>query len=297
MQILFIGDVMGEPGLRAIEAQLPRLRARLKLDLVVANAENIAGGAGITRDTATRLFAAGADALTNGNHAWDKREALEYIRTEPRLLRPYNYPEGTPGAGWHVVTAANGHKVGILNLLGTVFMQPVLGCPFNAAQQALAAKPEDVKIVLVDIHAETTSEKTAMGWFLDGRVTAVVGTHSHIPTADERVLPCGTAYITDIGMTGCYDSVIGLNIQKSLKRFVHKLPERFDVADGPGSLCAVLLAVDPVSGSARSIQRLRLEAATGSSLNRGPQTRVPDVPPNTFPIGEEEAAENVKRRA
>jgi metallophosphoesterase (TIGR00282 family) len=259
MQILFIGDVMGEPGLRVIESNLPTLRARLKPELVIANAENVAGGAGITRETAGRLLAAGVDVLTNGNHAWDKREALEYIRTEPRLLRPHNYPPATPGSGWHVVTTPAGHKVGVLNLLGTVFMHPSLGCPFAAAEQALAARPADVKIVFVDMHAEATSEKMAMGWFLDGRVTAVVGTHSHVPTADERVLPAGTAYLTDVGMTGCYDSVIGLNIQKSLKRFVHKLPERFDVADGPASLCAVLLDADPASGRARSLRRLRLE--------------------------------------
>jgi hypothetical protein len=271
MQILFIGDVMGEPGLRVIEAHLPALRSRLKLELVVINAENVAGGAGITRATAQRLLAAGADVLTNGNHAWDKKEALDYIQTEPRLLRPANYPEGTPGNGWFVATSASGHKVGILNLLGTIFMHPVLSCPFAAAERALGGRPADVKTVIVDMHAETTSEKTAMGWFLDGRVSAVLGTHSHIPTADERVLPDGTGYITDVGMTGCYYSVIGLDIGKALKRLVHKLPERFDTAEGPASLCSALLDIDPASGRCRNIQRLRLEedtATTRESLKR-----------------------------
>ncbi|MHB8728637.1 MAG: TIGR00282 family metallophosphoesterase [Sulfuricaulis sp.] len=257
MNLLFIGDVVGHPGRRAIACQLPALRQRLKLDLVVANAENIADGAGITRNTANELFAAGVDVLTNGNHAWDKKEALEYIVTEPRLLRPHNYPDGTPGTGWFVATLASGHKLGILNLMGNVFMHPHLACPFAAAERALAQKPDDVKMVLVDLHAEVTSEKMAMGWHLDGRVSAVVGTHTHVPTADERVLPRGTAYISDVGMTGCYDSVIGMDIEKSLKRFVQKLPERFDVAEGPATICGVLLEVNEHSGLCRSITRLR----------------------------------------
>ncbi len=268
MQILFIGDVMGEPGLRAIETQLPRLRARLKPELVIVNAENIAGGNGVTRETAERLFAAGAEVLTNGNHAFDKHEALDYIETEPRLLRPHNYPESTPGAGFVVVKTANGHKIGVLSLLGTVFMHPSLSCAFAAAERALADKPADVKTVIVDIHAEATSEKMAMGWFLDGRVTAVLGTHTHVPTADERILPNGTAYLTDVGMTGCYDSVIGLDVGKSLKRFVHKLPECFDVAEGPATLCAALINVDPVTGLARNIERLRIEEETSERIKR-----------------------------
>ena len=258
MNLLFIGDVVGHPGRRVIVGQLPALRQRLKLDLVVANAENIADGAGITRKTAAELFAAGVDVLTNGNHAWDKKEALEYITTEPRLLRPHNYPEGTPGTGWFVATTPSGHAVGILNLMGNVFMHPHLACPFGAADRALAAKPEDIKIVLVDLHAEVTSEKMAMGWHLDGRVSAVVGTHTHVPTADERLLPQGTGYITDVGMTGCYDSVIGMDTQKSLRRFVQKLPERFEVAEGIGTICGVLLDLNEHTGLCRSIARLRV---------------------------------------
>jgi len=268
MNLLFIGDVVGQPGRRAIAGLLPALRQRLKLDLVVANAENIADGAGITRKTANELFAAGVDVLTNGNHAWDKKEALEYIATEPRLLRPHNYPDGTPGTGWFVANLASGHKLGILNLMGNVFMHPHLACPFAAAERALAAKPDDVKMVLVDLHAEVTSEKMAMGWHLDGRVSAVVGTHTHVPTADERILPRGTGYITDVGMTGCYDSVIGMDTQKSLKRFVQKLPERFEVAEGTGTICGVLLDLNEHSGLCRNITRLRVSEAVPETATK-----------------------------
>ena len=268
MNLFFIGDVVGQPGRRAITSQLPTLRNRLKLDLVVANAENIADGAGITRKTATELFAAGVDVMTNGNHAWDKKEALEYITTEPRLLRPHNYPDGTPGTGWFVATLASGHKVGILNLMGNVFMHPHLACPFTAASRALAERPADVKMVLVDLHAEVTSEKMAMGWYLDGRVSAVVGTHTHVPTADERILPQGTGYITDVGMTGCYDSVIGMDTEKSLKRFVQKLPERFEVAEGVGTICGVLLDLNESSGLCRGITRVRVSESVPETASK-----------------------------
>jgi metallophosphoesterase (TIGR00282 family) len=268
MNLLFIGDVVGKPGQRVISEQLPLLRNRYKVDLVVANAENIADGAGITKKTAEELFAAGVDVMTNGNHAWDKKEALEYITTEPRLLRPHNYPDSTPGTGWFVTTIASGHRVAILNLMGNVYMHPTLACPFTAADRALTAKPEDVKMVLVDLHAEVTSEKMAMGWFLDGRVSAMVGTHTHVPTADERVLPQGTGYITDVGMTGCYDSVIGMDTQKSLKRFVLKLPERFEVAEGAGTLCGVLLDIDAETGLCREITRVRVMEAVVQSVVR-----------------------------
>ena len=257
MNLLFIGDVMGAPGLRALSAHLPGLRDSMKLDLVVANCENVAGSAGVTAETATQMFSLGIDVLSNGNHAWNKREALDYIKREPRLLRPYNYPADTPGSGWYV-TQAGQHRVGILNLLGTVFMHPTLDCPFSAADGALAAKPDDVKIVLVDMHAEATSEKTAMGWYLDGRVSAVVGTHTHIPTADERVLPGGAAYITDVGMTGCYDSVIGLGIDNAIKRLKDKLPAPWDTAEGPATLCGVVIDVDERTGKSRAIHRVSL---------------------------------------
>lgn len=268
MNLLFIGDVMGIPGRRVIAAHLPQLREHLQLDLVVANGENADdGGVGITSASAHELFALGVDVITNGNHAWDKREALTFIETEPRLLRPHNYPPGTPGTGWYV-TQVGGERVGILNVMGTVFMQPSLACPFRTVDEVLAQKPDEIKIVLIDFHAEATMEKWALGWYVDGRVSAVVGTHTHVPTADERVLPRGTAYISDIGMTGCYDSVIGLEIQKTLKRMVHKLPERFETAEGNATLCAVFLDIDERTGRSRSIRRLALDEMNGSNLAR-----------------------------
>ena len=201
------------------------------LDLVVANAENIADGAGVTAKTANELFAAGVDVLTNGNHAWDKKEALEYIKAEPRLLRPHNYPDGTPGSGWFVATTAQGHKGRHPERHGQRVHAPAPRLPVHRRRPRARGQAEDVKMVFVDLHAEVTSEKMGMGWYLDGRASAVVGTHTHVPTADERILPQGTGYITDVGMTGCYHSVIGMDIAKSLKRLIQKLPERFDVAE------------------------------------------------------------------
>lgn len=256
MKLLFIGDTMAEPGVRTIETFVPALRREFNVDMVIANAENIAQGAGVTKVLAERMLAAGCDVLTNGNHIWDKPEALDYIKQEPRLIRPHNFPADIPGTGWTVATARDGTRVGVLNVLGTVFMNPILSCPFRAADAALAAKPADVNVVFVDFHAETTSEKTAMSWYLDGRVSAVVGTHTHIPTADERIMPKGTAYLTDVGMTGCYDSVIGLDINKAFDRFIKKIPARFEVVDGPATLCAVLIDIDAGTGRARSIERL-----------------------------------------
>lgn len=259
MNLLFIGDIVGQPGRRAVRKHLSKLRSNLKVDVVVANAENAAGGFGITADIAKELLDGGIDVLSNGNHAWDKREALTFIDKEPRLLRPYNYPAGTPGAGWIITQSPRGERIAIVNVMGTVFMHPTLDCPFQAIDRALTELPADVSAILVDFHAEATSEKMAMGWHLDGRVAAAVGTHTHVPTADERILPGGCAYISDVGMTGCYDSVIGMNKQKSLKRFLEKLPERSEVAEGPGSLCAVLIEIDTKTNTGKKIQRLRLE--------------------------------------
>ena len=257
MNLLFIGDVVGAPGLRALSAHLPDLRDSMKLDLVVANCENVAGGAGVTAETAGKLFSLGIDVLTNGNHAWDKPEALDYIRREPRLLRPHNYPAGTPGSGWYLAQAG-GHRIGVLNLLGNAFMPFTVDCPFHVADDALAAKPDDVRFVLVDMHAESAIEKTAMGWYLNGRVGAVIGTHTHIPTADERVLPGGTAYITDVGMSGYYDSVVGLGIDNAIRRLKDKIAADWDAAEGPGTLCGVVIDVDEHTGKSRSIRRIAL---------------------------------------
>ena len=259
MKILFIGDVVGKSGRRALRRFLPELQDQTEADLTVDNAENAAGGYGVTAGVLEEfLEQSEIDVLTSGNHIWDKREALDLIQDEPRLLRPHNYPVGTPGSGWIVATASNGVQVGVLNIMGTVFMHPTLDCPFSSAHQALEKRPSDVKVVLVDFHAEATSEKVAMGWYLDGRVSAVVGTHTHVPTADERVLPQGTAHISDVGMTGCYNSVIGMETAGVLKRFVERVPERFEVASGSASVCGVIIDVDGTSGKSRSIARVRV---------------------------------------
>ena len=259
MKILFIGDVVGKSGRRALRRFLPELQDQTEADLTVVNAENAAGGFGVTAGVLEEFLEQSEIAvLTSGNHIWDKREALDLIQDEPRLLRPHNYPVGTPGSGWIVATASNGVQVGVLNIMGTVFMHPTLDCPFSSAHQALEKRPSDVKVVLVDFHAEATSEKVAMGWYLDGRVSAVVGTHTHVPTADERVLPQGTAHISDVGMTGCYNSVIGMETAGVLKRFVERVPERFEVASGPASVCGVIIDVDETTGKSRSIVRVRV---------------------------------------
>lgn len=258
MNVFFIGDVMGAPGRRALASILPGLRDSLKLDLVIANCENVDNGNGVTPETAGELLDASVDVLTSGNHVWDKRVALDYIRREPRLLRPHNYPPDVPGSGWYIAQADR-HRVGVLNLLGNVFMEPTIGCPFRAADEVLHQKPDDIKIVLVDMHAENAMEKAALGWYLDGRVSAVVGTHTHIPTADERVLPQGTAYITDVGMTGCYDSVVGLGIDNAVTRLMRKLPAPWDVAEGAGRLCGVVIDVDERTGKSHSIRRIALD--------------------------------------
>lgn len=256
MEILFVGDVVGKPGRRVLFANVEHLREQHRLDLVIVNAENAAGGFGITRSIAEELFAHGIDVLTSGNHIWDKREALDFIDSEPRLLRPQNYPQDTPGNGWVVTHTMRGQAVGILNVMGTVFMHPTLECPFRCTDKLLAERPSDLSAVIVDFHAEASSEKVAMGWHLDGRVSAVLGSHTHVPTADERILPGGTAYISDAGMTGCYDSVIGMDTNKVLNRFVHKLPERFEVAQGPATLCGVVVTIDDTDGKSTHIERV-----------------------------------------
>jgi len=268
MLILFAGDVVAKEGRRALLAALDDLAAEYDIDLVVVNGENAAGGFGITRDIADEFFGRGVDVITTGNHVWDKKEALEFIDDEPRLLRPGNYPPGTPGRGVFVATARNGERVAVLNSMGRVFMHPDLDCPFRWVDDALASLGADVKVVLVDFHAEASSEKTAMGWYLDGRVAAVVGTHTHVPTADERILTNGTAFISDVGMTGCYNSIIGMKTEGSLGRFLNKLPQRMEPADGPATCCAVLIDVDETSGRARGIRRIqRGEAFAAGTVN------------------------------
>ena len=260
INVLFIGDVVGRPGRRVLLQHLPALRARYAPALVIANVENAAAGFGVTETIVADLLAAGADVLTSGNHIWDRREALDFIAAQPRLLRPQNYPPGTPGSGWWAAETG-GLRIGVLNLMGQVFMHPVVDCPFRCAEAVLERRAAEVDTIIVDFHGEASSEKQAMGRFLDGRVAAVLGSHTHVPTADETLLPGGTAYITDAGMTGCYDSIIGMEVGPSVERFTTRLARRLEVAQGPASLCGVRVELDPAGGRARSIERLRLDEA------------------------------------
>ncbi len=255
MKVLLIGDIIGQPGRVVVEREVIRLREERAIDLVVANCENVAGGAGVTPSTAEDLFRAGVDVLTSGNHVWRKREALELLKLDPRVLRPANYPDGTPGTGSTIVETLSGHKVGILNVMGRVFMEP-LDCPFRAAERELRRLSLVTPVIIVDMHAEATSEKVAMGWFLDGKVSAVFGTHTHIPTADERILPQGTAFITDVGMTGPYDSVIGRRVDQILERFLSNRPVKSDVAEGNVQLRGLLVDVDQRTGKATAVERI-----------------------------------------
>ncbi|MBM4283773.1 MAG: TIGR00282 family metallophosphoesterase [Deltaproteobacteria bacterium] len=254
MNILFIGDIVGSPGRRAVEELLPRLVDQHAIDLVVANGENAAGGVGITPPVAEQLLAMGVDVLTSGNHIWKHKEIIPYLEDTDRLLRPANYPPGTPGRGWTVVETAVGQKAAVVNLEGRVFMNP-LECPFRTVDQVLASLPAEVRAVVVDMHAEATSEKLAMGWYLDGRVSAVIGTHTHVQTADARVLPRGTGYITDVGMTGPVDSVIGMKTEVILQRFLTQLPQPFKVASQDVQLQAVVINLD-LAGRCREISRI-----------------------------------------
>ena len=255
MRALLIGDVVGRPGRVAVERFVVPLREEFDIDAVVINCENAAGGAGITPAVAEELFRAGADALTSGNHVWKKKEAFELLKLDHRVIRPANYPEIAPGFGSCVIETLSGKKVGVLNLIGRVFMEPV-DCPFRVAERELARLRLVTPIIIVDMHGEATSEKVAMGWFLDGKVSCMFGTHTHIPTADERILPKGTAYLTDVGMTGPYDSVIGRKTEQILERFLSGVPMRSEVADGNVQLHALLVDINEATGKALTVQRL-----------------------------------------
>ena len=258
MNILMVGDVFGESGRAALAKHLPALRQQHAIDFCVVNIENAANGFGVTPLIARQALEQGADVLTSGNHIWDKKEIVEYITKENLLLRPANFPAGTPGVGY-VTIKAGPHKVAVLNLMGRVFMLPI-DCPFQKANEIVPELRKETPIVLVDMHAEATSESVAMGWHLDGRVSAVVGTHRHVQTADERVLPGGTAYITDLGMTGPTDGVIGVDRELILQRFMSQMPIRFEPAKGPAALHGVVIVVDPDTGRASDIRRLRVPA-------------------------------------
>jgi len=258
MNILMVGDVFGEPGRAALAKHLPRLRREHAIDFCVVNIENAANGFGVTPLIARQALEQGADVLTSGNHIWDKKEIVEYISKENLLLRPANFPAGTPGSG-HITLKAGPHRVAVLNLMGRVFMNPI-DCPFRKADELVPELRKETPIILVDMHAEATSESVAMGWHLDGRVSAVVGTHRHVQTADERVLPGGTAYITDLGMTGPTDGVIGVDRDLILQRFMNQMPVRFEPAKGPAALHGVVIVIDPETGRASDIRRLRVPA-------------------------------------
>ncbi len=248
---------MGEPGRRAISRTLHKLVAQHEVDLVFGNGENAAGGFGITPELAQELFELGLSVITTGNHAWDRKEILDFIPYEPRLLRPANYPQGTPGRGSTVVESSSGERLAVMQVMGRVYM-PTLDCPFQVARREVERLKAETRAIIVDMHAEATSEKMAMGHFLDGDVTAVVGTHTHVQTADEQILPKGTAYITDIGMTGPIHSVIGIKKETAIEKFVTQMPRRFEVASGPAVLSAVLIELDTVLGKAIRIERIRI---------------------------------------
>jgi len=251
--VLFIGDIIGKSGRNALRASLPGLRAKYRPHFVVANGENAAGGSGITEEIGRDLFAM-VDVLTSGNHIWDKKEGIPYMEKEPRLLRPANYPKGNPGRGMIVAEGEDGRKLGVLSLQGRVFME-ALDCPFRTADAAVEELRMRTPCILIDLHAEATSEKQALGWYLAGRVSAVVGTHTHVPTADERILPGGTAFITDAGMAGSRDSVIGIRREQAIEKFLTARPMRFEPAKDGNYLCAVYIEIDSATGKALSIVR------------------------------------------
>ena len=261
--LLFVADVIGSPGREVLRALLPDLKRRHDVHLVICNCENSAAGFGVTREVARDLFEAGCDVLTGGNHLWDKKDSMDYLAEEPRLVRPANLPAGTPGEGWRVFKATNGTPVGVVNLLGRVFMKEAED-PFRTADAALAALKPLCKVTFVDFHAETTAEKVALGWHIDGRASALVGTHTHVQTADDRVLPNGTAFLCDAGMTGGFDSVIGMDRTAALRRFLTLLPERLQPAGGDLRLNAVVVSVDESTGRATRIQRLQIPYARGA---------------------------------
>ena len=265
MNILFCGDVVGRSGREVVKKYLPILREELAIDLAVVNAENAAGGFGLTERLCGELYDCGVDILTTGNHVWDKKEVLDYIDGQPRLLRPANFRPGTPGRGSYLGRTRTGEPVGVINVMGRIFMQP-LDDPFAVVLKEIETLRAKARVIVVDMHAEATSEKVAMGWHLDGRVTAVFGTHTHVQTADERILPKGTAYLTDAGMTGPHDSIIGVTAEAALGRFLTGMPAKFEAASGPGRLNAVIVTADQATGRATAVDRLNLSAEQVDAL-------------------------------
>ncbi len=257
MNILCIGDIVGRPGREAVGGLLPKLKEEFQIDLTIVNAENSAGGAGITPRIANQLFKMGCDVITLGDHVWDKREIYEYLNETKNIIRPLNFPSGAPGKGWCIAETASRVKIGIINLLGRVFMRYNVTCPFQELKTVVDQIHKQTPNIIVDMHAEATSEKIALGLFIDGQVSAIVGTHTHVPTADERVLPKGTAYITDLGMTGPHDSVIGQNKEAIIQRFLMSMPSKFQVAVEDVRLNGVIVEIDSQTGLASGIKRIR----------------------------------------
>lgn len=257
MKILFIGDIVGKVGRVTTKALLPTIVNRYKIDFIIANGENVAGGFGITDKTADELFNIGIHVITTGNHVWDKKEFVSQIAKIDNVLRPLNYPPGVPGYGSTIYHSSNGVKVAVINISGRVFMSHI-DCPFRTAQDEVEKLKTATKIIIIDFHAEATSEKIAFGYFMDGTVSAVIGSHTHVQTADEKILPGGTAYITDVGMTGPSHSVIGVEVDQVIQRFLTNIPTRFEAAKGEGIFSAVVFDIDEKSGKSTAIQRLQL---------------------------------------
>ena len=258
MKILFVGDVVGQPGRRALEASLSKLIDRHRLDFVIVNIENAAGGFGLTVELYEQLSKLPIDVFSSGNHIWDKKEIVDVLNSSDRLLRPANYPPGNPGRGWTVQSTASGVKVGVLNLQGQVFMPANADSPFRVADEELA-RAGDVKVIVVDMHAEATSEKVAIGWYLDGRVSAVLGTHTHVATADETIRPEGTAYLSDVGMTGAHEGVIGFSKDRIIEKFLAQTPRTFETAKKDIRLSGAVIDVDEQTGRARAIERVQVK--------------------------------------
>jgi len=258
VRFLFIGDIVGRAG-RAVVCQfLPRLRQELTIDFCIANGENAAGGFGLTPEIFYQLRSLGIDVITSGNHVWDRKEILEIVSKDEHLLRPANYPPEVPGIGYTILPVGENHKVGVINLAGRTYL-PIVDCPFRVGGELVKNIKCTTSIIIIDVHAEVTSEKVALGWYFDGQVSAVIGTHTHVQTADERILPGGTAYITDVGMTGPHDSVIGVKKEVAIRKFITQMPVHFQVAKGDLQFLGVLLEIDPSTGKAEKIERLRLK--------------------------------------
>lgn len=251
-----IGDIYGKAGRQAVRQYIPILKTKYQLDMVIANGENSAGGVGITKKVLDEISSAGVDVVTSGNHIWDKKEIFQFIDQEPYLIRPANYPPGTPGKGY-CIFKVNDKNIGVMNISGRTFM-PDLDCPFRKADEILEVLTQECDMILLDFHAETTSEKMAMGWYLDGKVTCIVGTHTHIQTSDERILPAGTAYITDLGMVGPWNSVLGVDKDLVVKKFLTGLPVKFDIASGPHVFCGLVIMVDDQTNMVQKVKRIMI---------------------------------------